>query len=96
MSSCLVQRGPWGQLERGELSGMLGSETNLASRAPCGCLAVLIACGESGLTIVASCHAVGWCCPLLHGLAALSLGKPGVGNPQLWFPCLESSSGQGL
>ena len=97
-----------GQVEPGELprmSRMLGSQTSPASLAPCGRLAVLTACGESGLTNVASCHAMGWYCPQLHGLAALprvlqpsawSLGKQAIGNPQLWFPCLKSSSRQGL
>lgn len=52
--------GHGGQVEAAELprmSRMLGSEMSPASLAPCGCLAVLTAYSESGLTNVASCHA---------------------------------------
>lgn len=41
------------------MSRMLGSEMSPASLAPCGRLAVLTDCSESGLTNVASCHAWG-------------------------------------
>lgn len=51
-----------GQVEPGELprmSKVLGLETNPASLAPCGRLPVPTAWSESGLTNVASCHAMG-------------------------------------
>ena len=96
MSSCLVQRGPWGQLEPGELSGMLGSGLTWHHRHPVGVWLYLQPVVSQGSPVWFPAMLWGWCCPLLHGLAALSLGKPGVGNPQLWFLCRESSSGQGL
>lgn len=88
-------------MEPGELSRMskmLGSETNPASLALCGRMTVLIAYGESRLTNVAMLPTAAWVGSPAKGSSAsvLSHGKPGIGNPHLCFPCLESSNGQGL